>query len=350
MFAALPLFHTNALLVTVLAPLLKGLHVVWAGPLGYRDPPSSGTSGGSSSATGSRRCPGSRPSTPRSRRSRSTRTSRACELPIVGAAPLPPAVPTRSARAPASRCARATASPRARAPARSTARTRARGDVSASACRTRRRAPSRSTRRPASGRSCRPARSARSSCKGPTSSPAISSGESGTELRADDKVRDGWLDTGDLGSVDDDGFIRLAGRAKDLIIRGGHNIDPADDRGRAARAPGGRGGRGGRPARRHAGEVPVAYVALAEGAGGDRRARGLGGRARPRAAAAPRRVEIIDEIPLTAVGKPFKPDPPPPPARVGSPAEAGAARIRTSAQRARPGKGAGATRRARFHR
>ena len=38
-FAALPLFHTNALVVTVLAPLLKGQHVVWGGPLGYRDLP-----------------------------------------------------------------------------------------------------------------------------------------------------------------------------------------------------------------------------------------------------------------------------------------------------------------------
>ena len=38
-FAALPLFHTNALLVTLLAPLLRGQHVVWTGPLGYRDPP-----------------------------------------------------------------------------------------------------------------------------------------------------------------------------------------------------------------------------------------------------------------------------------------------------------------------
>ena len=36
-FAALPLFHVNALVVTVLAPLFKGLQVVWAGPLGYRD-------------------------------------------------------------------------------------------------------------------------------------------------------------------------------------------------------------------------------------------------------------------------------------------------------------------------
>jgi len=37
-FAALPLFHVNALVVTVLAPLLRGRHVVWAGPLGFREP------------------------------------------------------------------------------------------------------------------------------------------------------------------------------------------------------------------------------------------------------------------------------------------------------------------------
>ena len=41
------------------------------------------------------------------------------------------------------------------------------------------------------------------------------------------KVVDGWLDTGDLARVDADGFVYLAGRQKDLIIRGGHNIDPA---------------------------------------------------------------------------------------------------------------------------
>ena len=39
-------------------------------------------------------------------------------------------------------------------------------------------------------------------------------------------VHDGWLNTGDLGRVDAGGFVYLLGRAKDLIIRGGHNIDP----------------------------------------------------------------------------------------------------------------------------
>jgi fatty-acyl-CoA synthase len=43
MFAALPLFHVNALVVTLLAPLFKGQEVVWAGPLGYRDPGLFGT-------------------------------------------------------------------------------------------------------------------------------------------------------------------------------------------------------------------------------------------------------------------------------------------------------------------
>ena len=36
-FAALPLFHVNALMVTLLAPLLRGQQTLWAGPLGYRD-------------------------------------------------------------------------------------------------------------------------------------------------------------------------------------------------------------------------------------------------------------------------------------------------------------------------
>lgn len=47
------------------------------------------------------------------------------------------------------------------------------------------------------------------------------------QATADAFNADGWFMTGDLGSLDANGYLRIAGRQKDIIIRGGHNIHPA---------------------------------------------------------------------------------------------------------------------------
>ena len=39
---------------------------------------------------------------------------------------------------------------------------------------------------------------------------------------------DGWMHTGDLGVMDDEGYVRITGRIKDMVIRGGENIYPRE--------------------------------------------------------------------------------------------------------------------------
>ena len=116
------------------------------------------------------------------------------------------------------------------------------------------------------------------------------------------------LRTGDLGRMDEDGYLWITGRAKDLIIRGGHNIDPAQiEEALAGHEAVGFVGAIGQPDV-HAGEVPCAYVELV-----------LGATVTPEElitfanslvterAAQPKYVEILPELPKTAVGKVFKP-------------------------------------------
>ena len=121
------------------------------------------------------------------------------------------------------------------------------------------------------------------------------------------KLHDGWLDTGDLARIDADGFVYLAGRAKDLIIRGGHNIDPAIVEGALLAHPQVTAASAvGRPDV-HAGEVPVAYVTLTPGATAtEDELRDWASQRVPDRTAAPKTVTVLDALPVTAVGKPYK--------------------------------------------
>ena len=118
-----------------------------------------------------------------------------------------------------------------------------------------------------------------------------------------------YLRTGDLGRLDADGYLWITGRAKDLIIRGGHNIDPAlieealMDHEAIAFV-----GAVGQPDE-HAGELPCAFVELVEGGAvtTDELLAFANERVNERAAI-PKYIEIMDEMPKTAVGKVFKPD------------------------------------------
>ena len=308
-FAALPLFHVNALLVTVLAPLFRGLQVIWAGPQGYRD----------------------QALYPHFwklvERYRVTTMSAvptvysvlagqpvdadisSLRFAVVGASPLPQAVRDGFESATGIRLVEGYGLTEATC-------------VSALSFPHHPRAGSVGQRLP-----YQHVRAVQISAdgewvelpagqvgvlaiSGPSVFPGYVTGRTpdGPVLDGLGKLREGWLDTGDLARVDPDGFIHLAGRAKDLIIRGGHNIDPAVIENVLLAHPAVTAAQAvGRPDP-HAGEVPVAFVTLAPGAnatGEDLRA--WAAEHVPEQAAAPKAVTVLDALPLTLVGKPFKP-------------------------------------------
>ena len=141
--------------------------------------------------------------------------------------------------------------------------------------------------------------------------PGVYEGSTYTEV---DKNRDlfaegRFLRTGDLGRVDADGYVFITGRAKDLIIRGGHNIDPAViEEALMKHEAVAMVGAIGQPDA-HAGELPCAYVELVKGREAtvaellDFAAAHIAERA-----AVPKHVEVLADLPKTAVGKVFKPD------------------------------------------
>jgi len=305
----LPLFHVNALIVTGIAPMFSGTRVVWPGPAGYRDKAlyarfwtiiehyriAAMSAVPTVYATLAQVPVDADVSTLR--------------LPIVGAAPLPSSVREAFAQHTGRKllegyglteatCASTWTRPGEERP----------GSVG-------RVLPGQQVKAVRIGHDgswtdCPPGQAGVLVIGGP----AVFAGYltdprlGGPRVSRDGVVRDGWLDTGDLGRVDVGGFVYLTGRAKDLIIRGGHNIDPGVIEEALMRHPAVRGAVAvGRPDR-HSGEVPVAYIVPADADRFDEaELLTWAGTAIDEPAARPKRIYQIDAFPVTEVGKHFRP-------------------------------------------
>ncbi|AOE83872.1 AMP-binding protein [Pseudomonas sp. TCU-HL1] len=120
-------------------------------------------------------------------------------------------------------------------------------------------------------------------------------------------LEDGWLRSGDLGHLDADGNLFITGRAKDLIIRSGHNIDPALIENCLESHPAvSLAAAVGMPDE-YAGELPVVFVQLRQGqtASVDELQQYAFDHIAERPAC-PKRVFLVDALPVTVVGKIFK--------------------------------------------
>ncbi|MFZ2738903.1 MAG: AMP-binding protein [Burkholderiaceae bacterium] len=120
-------------------------------------------------------------------------------------------------------------------------------------------------------------------------------------------LADGFFVTGDLGSLDADGYLRISGRQKDLIIRSGHNIEPGLIEDALLQSPWvALAAAVGKPDA-HAGELPIAYVQLHPGAqvSADELMR-YAAEHIPERPAVPKEIVVLDKLPLTSVGKPMK--------------------------------------------
>ena len=122
-------------------------------------------------------------------------------------------------------------------------------------------------------------------------------------------VEDKFMRSGDLGKLDDDGYLWITGRRKDLIIRGGHNIDPGIiEEAMLAHPQVAFAGAIGQPDS-YSGELPCVYVELVDGATVNDAAllaHAEGAISDP--TAVPKYLEVVETLPKTAVGKIFKPD------------------------------------------
>jgi len=131
--------------------------------------------------------------------------------------------------------------------------------------------------------------------------PGVTPGYLGNPEANAESFVDGWFRTGDLGTIDEDGYLRLQGRIKEMVIRGGENISPYEVEAALVSHPAVREAACfGLPDEKY-GEEVAAVVALEREADVDE----LLAHCSERLAAfkTPKTLYIVDTIPRTATGK-----------------------------------------------
>ena len=116
-------------------------------------------------------------------------------------------------------------------------------------------------------------------------------------------IRNGWLRTGDLGWLDDEGYLTVSGRLKEIIIRGGENLSPGRIEEAILRDPAVRGCCVVGAPHADLGEVPVAFVVACDGASVQQRAIQERVLAELPRACMPARVIVLDTLPEIGIGK-----------------------------------------------
>ena len=134
--------------------------------------------------------------------------------------------------------------------------------------------------------------------------PTVMMGYFGDEEKTRETLEpDGWLHTGDLATIDEDGFVFIVDRKKDMILTGGYNVYPAEIERVLAAHPDVALAAVGKQSDEMKGEIAKAYVVLK--AGVTRTEQDLIDFCRKSLAAykCPRKIQFVDDVPKTSTGK-----------------------------------------------
>lgn len=123
------------------------------------------------------------------------------------------------------------------------------------------------------------------------------------ELRETEFTADGWFKTGDLGSLDDEGYLTIVGRAKDVIISGGLNVHPKEVEQVIDSFPGIRESAVIGLPDADLGEMVTAVVVLTPGVDFDEVALGVFARTSLAGYKVPKRFVVVNDLPRNTMGK-----------------------------------------------